>query len=77
MRCTYCGSARHPTSDLPAPDTLWRANDGRLMRLDHWLPDRAKPTAFMVVINPGHRMRRYSEQAADGFGSFLKPEAGK
>lgn len=62
------------TTDLPAPNTIWRARDGRLMKLEYWMPGRAKPTAFMAVINPGYRMRRYSEQAADGFGSFLQPE---
>lgn len=55
----------------PEPGTYWRARDGRKMKLDHWLPDRANPTAFMVVINPSYRMRKYSEQSLDGFGSFL------
>lgn len=58
---------------LPIVDTLWRARDGRQMRLLHWLPasKRAKPTALMAVLNPGPRMRRQSEQSLDSFGSFL------
>jgi hypothetical protein len=62
------------TAMLPAENTVWRARDGRRMSLQYWIPDRAKPTAFMAVLNPGYRMRRYSEQAADSFGSFLQPE---
>jgi hypothetical protein len=44
------------------------------MKFEHWLADRAKPTALMKVINPGPRRKKFSEQSADGFGSFLLPE---
>lgn len=59
---------------VPAPETLWRARDGRLMKFEIWLADRAKPTALMTVINPGPRMKKVSEQSADGFGTFLLQE---
>jgi hypothetical protein len=63
------------TTDLPEPGTLWRARDGRRMVLSCWIYGRAKPTAMMAVLNPGPRMRRYSEQALDSFGGFLQPES--
>lgn len=62
------------TKALPAEGTTWRARDGRVMRLSRWLPLRSKPTAVMEVLNPGPRMRRYTNQGLDSFGSFLTQE---
>ena len=61
-------------ADLPAVGTIWRARDGRLMRLHMWIPGRAKPTATMHVLNGTFRMRRVSEQGLSSFGGFLQPE---
>ena len=60
--------------DMPNLDSVWIARDGRRMRLELWIKDRSNPTARMEVLNPGPRMRRYTEQGLDSFGTFLKPE---
>ncbi len=68
------GRAKQRDTDLPGVGSLWRAGDGRLMRLEHWIQNRLKPTAMMVVLNPGPRMRNASEQALERFGTFLVQE---
>lgn len=67
--------AKPQTTELPAVGSVWLAGDGRIMRVEKWFSvdyfgNRA---AKMIVLNPGHRMRRITQADLRGFGSFLKP----
>jgi hypothetical protein len=65
---------------IPEIGSEWQAKDGRRMRVlrivDAGVCEKC-PRAVLVVLNPGHRMRGFTEIATSNFGhqppSFLVP----
>lgn len=66
---------------IPEIGSEWIARDGRKMRVIRIIEPGAWqdcPRALLSVLNPGHRMRGFTEIATSSFGpsvgnSFLKP----
>lgn len=63
--------------NLPAVGSEWRANDGRLMRVDEWVKPTSYPLddywARLTVLNPQKGMKRTSTMQLRQFGKFLQP----
>lgn len=63
---------------IPAIGTVWKARDGRIMRVDEVIiPVLAQdmPWAKMTVLNPRKGMRRKTAMHTGNFdfGAFLQP----
>jgi hypothetical protein len=64
--------------ELPAVGSVWRATDGRIMRLILWrLPNKfGTQSAEMTVLNPKKGQRHVTPAALQEFGKHLLPYNG-